>query len=185
MRTSVWPVGRSMACGALSLALVCSSLVFSGPSAAQEPAASDPGQAAQDQALIAASKNHYIDALALAQKAANLGKPMEKDQVDYLTQRAAQETAAVEQAAKLRAAQEAALPEAEKIKARQQKDYAERARRAALAKECAQQNQSVGAATQGYASSLANSSVVSGGVSAANTRAAAAAPLGGAAGGSC
>ena len=173
-----------MACGALSLALVCSSLMFGGSSAAQDPA-SDPGQAAQDQALVAASKNHYIDALALAQKAASLGKPMEKDQIDYLTQRAAQETAAAEQVAKLRAAQEAALPEAEKIKARQQKDYADRARRAALAKECAQQNQSVGAATQGYASSLANSKTVSGGVSGAATYAASASQLGGAAGGSC
>lgn len=178
MTTSARPVGRSVACGALSVALMCSSLMFSGPSAAQD-AASDPGQAAQEQALVAASKNHYVDALALAQKAASLGKPMEKDQVDYLTQRAAQESAAIEQAAKLRAAQEAALPEAEKIKARQQKDYADRARRAALAKDCSQQTAAVGAMTQGYASSLANSTVMSGGVSASNTRAAAAAPLGG------
>lgn len=183
MTTSARPVGRSVACGALSVALICSSLMFGGPSAAQDPS-TDPGQAAQEQALVAASKNHYVDALALAQKAASLGKPMEKDQIDYLTQRAAQETAAVEAAAKLRAAQEAALPEAEKIKARQQKDYADRARRAALAKACGgDQSQAVGAVTQGYASSLANSSVMSGGVSGSNSRAAAAAPLGGSVGG--
>ncbi len=178
------PVGRSVARGALSVALMCSSLMFSGPSAAQDPS-SDPGQAAQDQARVAASRYHYVEALALAQKAASLGKPMDKDQIDYLTQRAAQETAAADQAAKLKAAQEAALPEAEKIKARQQKDYAERARRAALAKECGQQTASVGAVTQGYASSLANSTVISGGVSGSNSHAAAAAPLGGAIGGSC
>jgi colicin import membrane protein len=185
MKTSVWPVGRSVACSVVSLALMCSSLAFIGPSSAQEAAASDPGQAAQEQALVAASLNHYTDALALAQKAASLGHPMEKDQVDYFTQRAAREADAAAAAARFRAAQEAAAPQAEQIKARQQKDYAERARRAALAKECTQQTQSVGALSQGYASSLANSKVVSGGVSGAGTYAASASPLGGSVGSGC
>jgi Tfp pilus assembly major pilin PilA len=106
---------------------------------AAEPAkpvdAREQAQAVTDQAEAAARGGDYTAALGLAKKAADLGRPLDASEVAYWTKRSAQQEQAAADAAKLKAAQQAAVATAEQIKERQQKDYKEFARRAALAKD--------------------------------------------------
>jgi inorganic triphosphatase YgiF len=165
MREKLWPVGRKMAGGALSLAMVCSLMLAGGNALAQTNDAQ--AQTASDQALAAAVKGDYVSALNLAQKAASLGHPMDPDIVDNFTTRAARQAALVADAARLKAAQEAAAPLADKIKDRQQKDYADRAKKAAERATCTRQGQQMAGLAQGIGSVNQPAGSISGGAGAA------------------
>ena len=117
---------RTMAYGALSLALIASPLMFAGPSAAQNAPAA--GQSAHDAALAAAAKRDYVAALELSKQAAAAGQPLEADQVDFIAGKAEKQKAAAAEAAALKAKADQAAASAQEILARQQKDYAARSR---------------------------------------------------------
>ena len=93
----------------------------------------EQAQAVTDQAEAAARGGDYAGALALARKAADMGHPLDASELAFWTRKSAQQEQAADAAAKLKAAQQAALATADQIKERQQKDYKERARKAALA----------------------------------------------------
>ena len=105
--------------------------------AAAEPAkpsdTQEQAQAVTDQAEGAARGGDYTGALALARKAADMGHPLDASELAFWTKKSAQQEQAADAAAKLKAAQQAALATADQIKERQQKDYKDRARKAALA----------------------------------------------------
>lgn len=161
MSKKLWPVGRKTAGGALTLAMVCSLALAGGAALAQTNDAQ--AQAASDQALAAATKGDYVSALALSQKAASLGHPMDPDIVDNFTNRAARQAALEADAARLKAAQEAAAPLADKIKDRQQKDYADRAKKAAERAACTNQGQQMAGLAQGMGSVNQRAGPISGG----------------------
>jgi len=81
-----------------------------------------------DAALAAAAKGDYITALDFAKQAAAAGKPLDGDQMDFITGRAAKQQAAADEAAKVKAGQQAAAATAQQILDRQQKEYAKRAK---------------------------------------------------------
>ncbi len=129
---------------------------------ARPPSPEEQRQAAADQAveqaLAAVAKRDYTTALAMARKAAELGRPMDKDQVAYFTEQSARQETAAAGVAKAREAQQAAAATAAQIMERQQKDYAESARQAKVRAEANQPNEAVaamgGQALGGYSKSL-------------------------------
>jgi hypothetical protein len=126
-------IRHAIVCGALSLGLAASPLMFAAGAAAQEAKLVDPnaakeGQSPHDAALAAAARGDYVAAVDLAKKAAAAGQPLDADQVDFMTQKAARQQAAADQAAKDKAAQAAAAATAQQIQDRQQKDYASRSK---------------------------------------------------------
>ena len=121
-------VGRTIACGVVSLGLAAGSLTLAGGAAAQtqivDPNAAKAGQSPHDAALDAARRGDYIAAVDLAKQAAAAGQPLDADQLDYMTGKAAQQQSVLDAAAKVKAAQVAAAATADQIQQRQQKDYA-------------------------------------------------------------
>ena len=79
-----------------------------------------------DAAVAAAAKSDYIAALNFAKQAAAAGHPLDADQLDFITGKAAKQQAALDEAAKLKASQQAAAGTAQQILDRQQKEYAAR-----------------------------------------------------------
>ena len=143
--------GRAATCGVFGLSLIAAPLLIAGPSAAQNAPvqlnAPPANQSAHDAALAAAARRDYIAALDLSKKAAAEGQPLDAEQIDFISGKAAQQQAAADEAAKIKANQLAAQGTAQKIMDRQQKDYAERAERAKRAAErttqCGQQTMAV------------------------------------------
>jgi hypothetical protein len=135
-----------LAFGAVSIGLIAAAPMFLGAAQAQQTAVVDPnapkaGQSSHDAALAAAARRDYVAALELSKKAAAEGQPLEADQVDFISGKAAQQQAQADEAAKSKASQVAAQDAAQKIQDRQQKDYADRAKRAAdRIASCGQQN---------------------------------------------
>lgn len=125
-------VGRVIARGAFSFSLAASPLMLAGaalgqaaPVAVNAPPAN---MSNHDAALDAAHRGDYIAAVAFAKKAAADGMPLDPDQVDFMTDKAAKQQAALDAVAKTKAAQATAEATAAEIEARQQKDYAARER---------------------------------------------------------
>jgi hypothetical protein len=123
------------ASGALSLGLMAGAPVLLAAARAQtaivDPNAPKAGQSSHDAALAAAARRDYVSALELSKKAAAEGQPLDADQVDFISGKAAKQQAAADEAAKLKAKQEQASATAGQILARQQKDYAQRTKQAA------------------------------------------------------
>lgn len=138
MNTQSWRAGRKFACGALALGLIVSAPVFVVGAQAQivDPNAAAANASAHDAALAAARKSDYISALALSKKAAAEGQPLEADQVDFISGKAAQQQAAADDAAKVKASADAASAQAQQIQARQQKEYAARSKQQGQAPTC-------------------------------------------------
>ena len=148
MSVQSWRARRAIACGALSLSIIAAPMLFAGSAAAQTASA-------HDAAVAAAAKGDYIAAADLAKQAAAAGQPLDPDQLDFITGKAAKQQASLDEAAKLKATQAAASATAQQIMDRQQKDYAERAKRKATPVNCAvasgQQAMAVGQFTSSYA----------------------------------
>jgi hypothetical protein len=128
-------VVRRIACGAFSLGLIAGAPMFVAGAHAQQASIVDPnapkaGESSHDAALSAARRRDYVTALALSKKAASEGQPLDADQVDFISGKAAQQQAASADSAAVKAKQEQASAAAEQIEARQQKDYAQRAQQA-------------------------------------------------------
>lgn len=127
-------IRHAIVCGALSFGLLAGPLTLgAGTAAAQDTKLVDPnaakaGQSPHDAALAAAARGDYVAAVDLAKKAAAAGQPLDADQVDFMTQKAAKQQAALDQAAKDKAVQASAAATAEQIQARQQAEYAKRAK---------------------------------------------------------
>ena len=148
MRTQSLGVGRAIAFGAFLLSVIAGPLLFAANASAQTASA-------HDAAVEATRRGDYVGALDLAKKAAAAGQPLEADQVDFIAGKAAKQQAAAEEAAKIKATQTAASATAQQIMDRQQKDYADRAKRKATPVNCAvasgQQAMAVGQFTSSYA----------------------------------
>jgi hypothetical protein len=115
-------IGRVIASGALFFGVATTPLLFAGGSAAQNaPAAS---MSAHDAAIDAARRKDYVAALDFAKKAAAAGQPIDAEQLDFITGKAAKQQADADAAAKLKESQVAAATTAEQIQARQQAEYA-------------------------------------------------------------
>jgi hypothetical protein len=138
-------VGRAIACSVLSFGLAAGSLTFASMAAAQtqivDPNAPKANMSPHDAAIDAARRGDYIAAVDFAKKAAAAGQPLDADQVDYMTGKAAQQQAALDAAAKVKADQAAAAGTAEQIMERQQKDYAKRQQDAERKKRLAEDDQ--------------------------------------------
>jgi len=133
MSVQSWRARRVIACGALSLSIIAGPMLFAGSAAAQ-------AASAHDAAVAAAAKGDYIAAADLAKQAATAGQPLDPDQLDFISGKAAKQQAALDDAAKLKANQQAAALTAQQIMDRQQKDYKSRAQQAVdRANQCAQQ----------------------------------------------
>jgi hypothetical protein len=122
-----------LASGALALGLIAAAPMFAGGAYAQQAAIVDPnapkeGQSSHDAAISAAARRDYVTALELSKKAAAEGHPLDADQVDFISGKAAQQQAANADAAAIKAKQEQAAATAQQIEARQQKDYAQRSK---------------------------------------------------------
>jgi hypothetical protein len=152
-------IGRAIASGALFFGVATTPLLFAGVSAAQNaPAAS---MSAHDAAIDAARRKDYVAALDFAKKAAAAGQPIEADQLDFITSKAAKQQADAEAAAKLKESQVAAANTAEQIQARQQADYAKRKGGAAVTNNCRQaEGGQVQTATDVYASGINRGSTI-------------------------
>jgi hypothetical protein len=153
------------ACGALSIGLMAGAPVLLGAARAQtaivDPNAPKASQSSHDAALAAAARRDYVSALELSKKAASEGQPLDSDQVDFISGKAAQQQALADDAAKTKAEQVAVQDQAQKIMDRQQKDYAERAERAKKAAQvnanaCSQQAAAVGQFTNDYGAAANN-----------------------------
>jgi hypothetical protein len=115
-------IGRVIASGALFAGVVTTPLLFAGVSAAQNaPAAS---MSAHDAAVDAARRKDYVAALDFAKKAAAAGQPIDADQLDFITGKAAKQQAEADASAKAKETQVAAATTAQQIEERQQADYA-------------------------------------------------------------
>jgi hypothetical protein len=127
MNVQSWRFARRLACGALSLGLIAGAPMLAGGAMGQttlvDPRGPKEGMSPHDAALAAAGKGDYIVAADLAKQAAAAGQPLDADQVDFITGKAAKQQAAAEAAAKLKVAQEAAAATAQQILNRQQKEY--------------------------------------------------------------
>jgi hypothetical protein len=125
-------IRQAIVCGALSVGLLAGPLTFAAGSAAAQdtklvdPNAAKEGQSPHDAALAAAARGDYVAAVDLAKKSAAAGQPLDPDQVDFMTQKAAKQQAQLDQKAKDQAAQASAQATADQIQARQQADYAKR-----------------------------------------------------------
>ena len=151
MSVQSWRARRVIACGALSLSIIAGPMLFAGSAAAQ-------AASAHDAAVAAAAKGDYVAAADLAKQAAAAGQPLDADQLDFISGKAAKQQAALDDAAKLKANQQAAALTAQQIMDRQQKDYKSRAQQAVdRANMCAQQAAAAGiyAAAQGGAAGQA------------------------------
>jgi len=129
-------------------------------SAAQNaPAAS---MSTHDAAVDAARRKDYVAALDFAKKAAAAGHPIDADQLDFITTKAAKQQADAEAAAKLKESQVAAATTAEQIQARQQADYAKRGKGGgAVSNNCRQaEGGQVQTATDVYASGINRGSTI-------------------------
>jgi hypothetical protein len=161
MRGQSRRLGYVFTFGALSVGLIASAPMFLASAQAQQTTVVDPnapkaGQSSHDAALAAAARRDYVAALELSKKAAAEGQPLEADQVDFITGKAAQQQALADDAAKAKATQVAAQDAAQKIQDRQQKDYNDRAKRAAeRATQCGQQNMAAADFASAYASAQA------------------------------
>lgn len=130
-------LGRVISGGALFFGVATAPLLFAGGSAAQTapvalnapPANMSPHDAAVD----AARRRDYIAALDFAKKAAAAGQPIDADQLDFITGKAAKQQAEADAQAKAKADSAAASATAEQILQRQQKEYAARQRQASAA----------------------------------------------------
>jgi len=119
-----------------------------------DPNAPKAGQSSHDAALTAAARRDYVSALDLSKKAAAEGQPLDADQVDFISGKAAQQQALVDDAARTKAEQVAVQGQAQKIMDRQQKDYAEREKRAKERKDataCGQQTMATADFSNAYA----------------------------------
>ena len=133
MSVQSWRARRAIACGAFSLSILAGPMLFAGSAAAQ-------AASAHDAAVAAAATGDYIAAADLAKQAAAAGQPLDPDQLDFITGKAAKQQASLDEAAKLKANQQAAALTAQQIMDRTQKDYKTRAQQAAdRANQCAQQ----------------------------------------------
>ncbi len=134
MHTHSRRIGRAIAFGALSFALIAGPSTVAGGAAAQsaivDPNAPKANLSTHDGALDAARRGDYVAALELSKKAAAEGHPLDADQVDFISGKAAKQQAAADETAKLKAKQQEASATAEQILTRQQKDYAARAKQA-------------------------------------------------------
>jgi hypothetical protein len=147
MRSQSRRLGYLIASGALTVGLIAGAPMFLASAQAQQAGIVDPnapkaGQSSHDAALAAAARRDYVAALELSKKAAAEGQPLEADQVDFISGKAAQQQAQADDAAKSKASQVAAQDAAQKIQDRQQKDYTDRAKQAKerQAGACGQQN---------------------------------------------
>jgi hypothetical protein len=120
-------LGRAIGGGVLFLSLAASPALFATSALAQTAIVSANAPTnPHDAAVAAAAKGDYIGALALAKQAAAAGQPLEADQIDFMTGKAAKQQAALDDAAKTKAKQQEASATAQEIEARQQKEYAAR-----------------------------------------------------------
>jgi hypothetical protein len=130
---------RGLVRGALSFGLIAGAPMFVAGAHAQQtttivdPNAPKAGQSSHDAAIAAAARRDYVSALELSKKAAAEGQPLDADQVDFISGKAAQQQAANAEAAALKARQQEAAAQAQQIEARQQKDYAKRGQEQAQA----------------------------------------------------
>jgi hypothetical protein len=151
-------IGRAIASGALFLGVATAPLLFAGGSAAQNaPAAAPANMSAHDAAVDAARRRDYVAALDFAKKAAAAGQPIDAEQLDFITSKAAKQQADLDAAAKLKASQEAAATTAQQIQARQQDEYAKLAKKggAPVTNNCRQaEGGQVQTATDVYASGI-------------------------------
>jgi hypothetical protein len=126
-------IRHAIVCGAFALGLAAGPLILvAGTAAAQDAKLVDPnapkdGQSPHDAAMAAAARGDYIAAVDLAKKAAAAGQPLDPDQVDFMTGKAAKQQAALDQKAKDQASQASAVATAQQIQDRQQKEYAKTA----------------------------------------------------------
>ena len=125
-------LAKSLACCGLVLGLAAAApMVLSGAQAQTtlvDPNAVRADMPPHDAAVAAAAKSDYIAALNFAKQAAAAGHPLDPDQLDFITGKAAKQQAALDEAAKLKTTQQAASATAQQILDRQQKDYAQRAK---------------------------------------------------------
>lgn len=127
------PVGPVIAAGVFSLSLMVGALAFAGGAAAQTaivPAGAPANLSPHDAAVDATRRGDYIAALAFAKQAAAAGQPLDADQMDYITGKAAKQQAIADADAQVKARSVAASATAQQILDRQQKDYAARERKA-------------------------------------------------------
>jgi hypothetical protein len=160
MRGRSLRVGGLLACSVLSPGVIAGATVLGSGAWAQtaivDPSAPKSGQSSHDAALAAAARRDYVAALDLSKKAAAEGQPLEADQVDFITGKAAQQQALADEAAKIKAQQIAAQELAQKIEARQQKDYTDRAKaKADRMAQCGQQNMAAADFTSAYSAAQA------------------------------
>jgi hypothetical protein len=124
---------RRIACSALALGLIAGAPMFVASAQAQQTSIVDPnapkaGQSSHDAAIAAAARRDYVTALELSKKAAAEGQPLDAEQVDFISGKAAQQQAAAADTAAQKAKQQEASATAQQIEARQQKDYAQRSK---------------------------------------------------------
>jgi hypothetical protein len=142
MNAQSWRVGRKFACGALALGVILGAPALVAGARAQnavvDPNAATTTMSSHDAALAASRRGDYVSALELSKKAAADSKPLEADQVDFISDKAAKQQAALADAAKIKASQDAASGQAQQILARQQKDSDARNKKQLQASGCDQ-----------------------------------------------
>src|ERR1700761_9005757 len=108
-----------LAGGALSIALIAGAPVFVVDAQAQtaivDPNAAAGSLSSHDAALAASRRGDYVSALDLSKKAASEGHPLDADQVDFISGKAAKQQAALDEAAKTKLSQQAASAQAQEI----------------------------------------------------------------------
>jgi hypothetical protein len=148
MNTQVRRFGRVAISSAFFLSLTASPSLFATSALAQTAVVSANAPTnPHDAAVAAAAKGDYIGALVLAKQAAAAGQPLDADQIDFMTGKAAKQQERLDSEAQLKATQVAAQGTAQQIMARQQKDYAQRAAAAEAKKTAACQQQNMAAAS--------------------------------------
>ena len=92
-------LAHSIACGVLSLGLIAGSPMFVARAQAQttlvDPNAPKDGMPPHAAAMAASARGDYIAALDFAKKAAAAGQPLDAEQVDYISGKAAKQQAAL------------------------------------------------------------------------------------------
>ena len=152
-------IGRALASAALFIGAATTPLLFAGVSAAQTaPAAT---MSAHDAAVDAARRKDYVAALDFAKKAAAAGQPIDADQLDFITSKAAKQKADAEADAKAEATKVAAAATAEQILERQQKDFGKGGKAGTVTNNCRQaEGGQVQTATDVYASGINRGSTI-------------------------
>ncbi len=113
MNAQSWRAGRKFACGALALGLIVNAPVLVAAAQAQtaivDPNAAAANASAHDAAHFRrAARATTSPSLDLSKKAASEGHPLDADQVDFISGKAAQQQAANADAAAIKAKQEQA-----------------------------------------------------------------------------